>query len=224
MPAPYNPLDKTNLGRSVAEALLQQPVGSMSSTSDLWGAGVYAIYYTGDFEPYQPIASRNRGEGFSQPIYVGKAVPRGARKGGLSFDATKGRALRDRIRQHANSIEEADNIELPDFQFRSLVVDDIWIPLGENVLIEEFRPVWNLVIDGFGNRDPGRRRATQFRSPWDVLHPGRSFAEKLARGDVTADALIARLAEYFAGRPVPLVSAEDAADIGAAEDDGENAE
>jgi hypothetical protein len=224
MPSPFNPLDKTNLGRSVAEALLQQPVGPLSATADLVGAGVYAIYYTGDFEPYQPIAARNRGERFSQPIYVGKAVPRGARKGGLSFDATKGRALRDRIRQHANSIDEANNIKLPDFQFRSLVVDDIWIPLGENVLIEEFKPVWNLVIDGFGNRDPGRRRATQFLSPWDVLHPGRSFAEKLAKGDVTAEALLARLVEYFAGRPIPLVSTEDAADVGAVEEDGEDEE
>jgi hypothetical protein len=40
-------------------------------------------------------------------------------------------------------------------------------------MIEQFRPIWNLVIDGFGNKDPGKRRATQYRSLWDVLHPGR---------------------------------------------------
>jgi len=218
MADPYNPLDKLNLGRSVAEALLTQSVSPLAQVGDLIGAGVYAIYYVGGFEAYAPIAEKNRNEGFEQPIYVGKAVPKGARKGGLAFDASKGRALRDRLRQHATSIDEAKNLELADFHFRSLVVDDIWIPLGENMLIEEFKPVWNLVIDGFGNKDPGRRRATQYRSPWDVLHPGRQFAEKLAGGGTTAEMFTKRLREYFAGHVVPLVPAGPAADIGITED------
>jgi hypothetical protein len=174
----------------------------------------------GDFEPYKPVAERNRG-GFEQPIYVGKAVPRGARKGGLSFDASTGRALRDRLRQHAASIDEARNINLQDFYFRSLIVDDIWIPLGENMMIEEFRPIWNLVIDGFGNKDPGNRRIAQFRSPWDVFHPGRSFANKLADGGNTSEAILVKLSDYFAGKAVPLIPTEEAADIGIAEDDGD---
>jgi hypothetical protein len=219
MGSPYNPLDKMNLGRSVAEALLLRPVAPLSQTSDLAGAGVYAIYYTGGFEPYRPVVEKNRNGAFGQPIYVGKAVPKGARKGGLSFDASTGRALRDRLRQHAASIDESRNIHLADFQFRSLVVDDIWIPLGENMMIEEFKPIWNLVIDGFGNKDPGARRATQYRSPWDVLHPGRSFAEKLADGGATPESLIARLAGYFSGQSVPLIPTEEASDIGTAEDD-----
>ena len=66
------------------------------------------------------------------------------------------------------------------------MVDDIWIPLGENILIERFKPLWNQVIDGFGNNDPGGRRATQYRSHWDVLHPGRPWAVKLAQGETTA--------------------------------------
>jgi Eco29kI restriction endonuclease len=94
-----------------------------------------------------------------------------------------------------------------------------WIPLGENMMIEQFKPIWNLVIDGFGNKDPGRRRATQYRSPWDVLHPGRQFAEKLATGGATAEVLVTRLKEYFAGQVVPLVPAEEAGDIGTTEDD-----
>ena len=58
------------------------------------------------------------------------------------------------------------------------MVDDIWIPLGENILIERFKPLWNQVIDGFGNNDPGGRRATQYRSHWDVLHPGKTLGCK----------------------------------------------
>lgn len=218
---PYNPLDRINLGRSVAEALLSQPATPLSESSSLIGAGIYAIYYAGNFEPYRPLAAANNKGIFKQPIYVGKAVPKGARKGGLSFDASKGRALRDRLRQHASSIAEVSNLELSDFFFRSIVVDDIWIPLGENVLIEEFQPVWNLVIDGFGNKDPGNRRATQLRSLWDTLHPGRFFAEKLADNHIEPITLEAKLAEYFAGKPVPLIPVEAAVDVGFAEDDEE---
>ncbi len=218
MGGPYNPLDKLNLGRSVAEALLLGPVAPLSGTGDLEGAGVYAIYYTGGFEQYRPLVE-GKGTASGRPIYVGKAVPKGARKGGLSFDASRGKALRDRLRQHAASIEQAKNLKLADFSFRSLVVDDVWIPLGENMMIEQFRPIWNLVIDGFGNKDPGRRRAAQFRSPWDVLHPGREFAKKLAGGGVTVESLSDRLAEFFAGKSISLISPEEAADIGASEDD-----
>lgn len=221
MSSPYNPLDKMNLGRSVAEALLLSPVVRLAQVADLAGAGVYAIYYSGPFESYGPVAAKNRNGIFEQPIYVGKAVPKGARKGGLAFDASKGRALRDRLRQHAGSIAQADNLDLADFHFRSLVVDDIWIPLGENMVIEQFRPIWNLVIDGFGNKDPGKRRATQYRSPWDVLHPGRQFSTKLAAGDTTPAMLTTRLKEYFAGRVVPLVPIEEAGDIGTTEEEEE---
>ena len=180
---PYNPLDKTNLGRSVAEALLLQPAAPLAQvqTSDLAGAGVYAIYYTGGFPAYEPVAERNRDNAFEQPIYVGKAVPKGGRKGGLAFDAAKGRALRDRLRKHSGSITDARNLDVEDFYFRSIVVDDIWIPLGENMLIEQFQPIWNRVIDGFGNNDPGARRATQYRSPWDVLHPGKGIRQKASK-------------------------------------------
>ncbi len=221
MATPYNPLDKMNLGRSVAEALLFSPVVPLTQIPELVGAGVYAIYYADGFEAYGPVAEKNQNSVFEQPIYVGKAVPKGARKGGLSFDASKGRALRDRLRQHAGSIDEAANLDLADFHFRSLIADDIWIPLGENMMIEQFRPIWNLVIDGFGNKDPGKRRATQYRSPWDVLHPGRQFAEKLATGGTTAEMLVTRLKEYFAGQIVPLVPTEEAGDIGTTEDDEE---
>jgi len=72
--------------------------------------------------------------------------------------------------------------------------------LGENVLIEKFQPLWNRVIDGFGNKDPGRRRATQYRSSWDVLHPGRGFAEKLAANPLTTAAIIRRIKDFFAGK------------------------
>lgn len=202
---PYNPLDKMNLGGSVAQALLRQAVVAVTAIEEVRGAGIYAIYYTGPFPAYEPVAARNRSGEFGQPIYVGKAIPKGGRKGGIAADASKGTALRDRLRQHAASIDQATNLNLGDFFYRYLVVDDIWIPLGENMLIETFRPVWNIVIDGFGNKDPGNRRATQHRSPWDVLHPGRTFADKLADGGIAPEDVVRKLEKFFAGQPVSPV-------------------
>jgi hypothetical protein len=200
-PSPYNPLDKLNIARSIESELLSRPSDPLKSIDHLLGAGVYVIYYTGSFSPYAPIATANRHE-MNLPIYVGKAIPKGGRKGGLTKDAAVGKALADRLRQHASSIDECSNLNLDDFHVRHLVVDDVWIPLGENMLIESFKPVWNRAVDGFGNKDPGKRRATQFKSPWDVLHPGRSFSHKLADSSLTAELVLQRVEDHFAGRPL----------------------
>lgn len=199
---PYNPLAKTNLGESVADALLRSSIRALKDTVALVGAGVYAIYYTGPFGAYAPIAALNHNDRFEKPIYVGKAVPKGARKGGMTFDAGAGSALRDRLREHARSIEQSENLDVVHFFCRALTVDDIWIPLGENVLIEKFQPLWNRVIDGFGNKTPGKRRADQLRSSWDALHPGRKFVEKLGLGmnPMSADQLSAKIRAFFAGQ------------------------
>ncbi|MEQ7153840.1 Eco29kI family restriction endonuclease [Brevundimonas aurifodinae] len=198
MTEPYNPLDKLNLARSIEVELLGRPMAGFGELGDLSGAGVYAIYYFGPFAAYAPITDGGR------PIYVGKAIPKGGRKGGLGANAGVERALRDRLGQHASSIQQATNLESGDFKVRALVVDDIWIPLGENMLIESFQPVWNVVIDGFGNKTPGARRATQFRSPWDVLHPGRTFAEMLAAHPLGVEVFEQRVRDYLAGKAVPL--------------------
>jgi hypothetical protein len=199
---PYNPLAKENLGESVADALLRVAVRPLSETGDLVGAGVYAIYYVGGFKAYRPVKEQNEGQRFEQPIYVGKAVPKGSRKGGLGFDAGKGTALRDRLRSHAASIEQANNLKLADFHYRSLTVDDIWIPLGENVVIEKFQPLWNMVIDGFGNKTPGAGRGGSKQSQWDTLHPGRKFVTtlKLAQNALSEAQIVGRIADFFAGR------------------------
>lgn len=182
MPEPYNPLNKKNLGASVAQALLDQPLEPLPPEKPFIGAGVYVIYYTGDhkpYAPYEPIAFGNQDGKFQAPIYVGKAVPAGARKGGFGLDISPGRVLFNRLAEHAKSIEQAENLDLRDFYCRYITVDDIWIPLGESLLIETFSPIWNKVVDGFGNHDPGSGRHKQQNSPWDVIHPGRPWALNL---------------------------------------------
>jgi Eco29kI-like restriction endonuclease len=109
--------------------------------------------------------------------------------------------LCDRLAEHAESISLAENLNLEDFFCRYLAVDDIWIPLGENLLIEMFSPLWNRLIDGFGNHDPGRGRY-QGRTPaWNVLHPGRSWAKKLQPGK-EINHILESIEQYFKKHPV----------------------
>lgn len=196
---PYNPLDKMNLGGSVAEAMLESAVHPLGGLAPFDGAGIYAIYYTGDFEAYKPLAMKNRDDKFESPIYVGKAVPPGARKGNFGLDAEAGPALYKRLQEHAESASAAENLRIEDFFCRFLVVDDIWIPLGESLLIAKFAPIWNKLIDGFGNHDPGKGRYEGARPKWDTLHPGRGWANKCAARIETPEQIAEEIKAYFRG-------------------------
>lgn len=222
---PYNPLAKLNLARSIEYEILQRKPDRLADVSHVIGAGVYALYYVGDFAPYARLKALNIDGRFDQPIYVGKAIPKGGRKGGLDKDASTGDALRKRLREHARSIDQASNLDLGDFFVRHLVVDDIWIPLGENGLIETFKPVWNRALDGFGSKATGVGRLKQVKSAWDTLHPGKARARRLPDNGADASFFVKRVEDYLAGRemaPLPKALreqeqqdqdiAEDAAD------------
>jgi hypothetical protein len=193
---PYNPLDKRNLGDSVADALIETEAQLLPPPPFI-GAGVYAIYYTGAFPAYVLLSEANRDGQFRCPIYVGKAVPPGARKGGLGLDADHGQALYKRLAEHAESVKAAHNLDIADFYCRFLVVDDIWIQLAESMLIERFKPVWNRVLDGFGNHDPGKGRYQGMMPQWDCMHPGRVWAERLQLCTTSAEQLAERIKKYL---------------------------
>jgi hypothetical protein len=188
---PYNPLDKNNLGASVADALLERDKIALENIEQFIGAGIYAIYYVGDRQPYQLLGVNEI------PIYVGKAVPPGARKGNFGLNTDPGQTLYRRLKEHTESIRQASNLDIKNFQCRYLVVDDIWIPLGEALLIAKFSPIWNKVVDGFGNHDPGKGRYQQFRSRWDTLHPGRSWAHKCRERGETAEQIEKEIVAYL---------------------------
>ena len=175
---PCNPLDRRSLSDSVVDALLQRTPVEFPPSEPFRGAGVYAIYYTGDFGPYRTVVREHHSSPYSRPVYVGKAIPTGGRKGRFTVSPAPGTVLFQRLNEHAQSIEEATNLILGDFRCRYLAVDDIWIPLGESLLIERFSPIWNTTVTGFGNHDPGSGRYNQARSSWDVLHPGRVLARR----------------------------------------------
>jgi hypothetical protein len=192
----YNPLDRRHLGESVAMALLERPPQRLPPEPFL-GSGIYAIYYTGAFEPYARIGEINRTKALLWPLYVGRAVPAGARKGDQLEASQEGSELFNRLKKHAQSITQATNLELADFMCRYLVVDDIFIPLGETLMIQKYSPVWNKVLDGFGINDPGKGRKDQQRSTWDTLHPGRPYATRLGPNSKTVETILGEVGDHI---------------------------
>ncbi len=181
-PTPYNPIAELGysydeIARRIGDVLMQQTAERMDDLDRFTGAGIYAIYYTGEFQPfptYARLARSHRDSPFRQPIYVGKSDPPGSRKGGLGGVSTHTK-LMGRLNQHKNSLDQCENLDVRDFFARYLVLDTVWIPLAERSLIAQLKPLWVAYIDGFGNHYPGKERTTSVRSMWDTLHPGRRF-------------------------------------------------
>jgi Eco29kI restriction endonuclease len=198
---PFNPLDKHNLGASVAEAMLNKPVEPLGELKAFKGAGIYAIYYSGQHPAYAALTAQTE-EGPVFPIYVGKAIPAGGRKGVSIAGIQNTQALFNRLREHAESIR-ATALGIGDFSCRYLVVEDIWIPLGEALLIAKFSLVWNVLIDGFGNHDPGAGRYQGLQPRWDVLHPGRQWAPKCRPREETEDGIMLEVQNHLSNSALP---------------------
>jgi hypothetical protein len=168
----FNPLDEANLAVSVTMALEACTPVRMDRLETFPGAGIYALYYNGTFQPYRLLSAQNASH-LIVPIYVGKAVPPGARTGGDIAEIRPGNHIFDRLRQHRTSIVEAANLDITDFYAKYLVTRRLWIPLGESMMIANYRPLWNTLVDGFGVNAQGVGRAAGALSMWDTLHSGR---------------------------------------------------
>lgn len=154
------------------------------------GAGVYALYYSGNFKHYRGLST--------SPIYVGKAVPTGWRTA-RSILATSPTLYR-RLREHARSIEQTSNLVLRDFNCKFVILTgiegDLIVPM-EAEMIRRYHPIWNSVIDGFGNHNPGSGRYNQAKSEWDVLHPGRGWASRLTGEPPSRKVILSKLKRSF---------------------------
>ena len=185
----YNPLSVDELGRNAARALMGYPSSALPPADPFNGAGVYTIHYGGSFPVYAAMSDE-------EPIYVGKADWPGKRQGRVAAKQTSP-AYR-RLSEHAASIEKVQNLDLTDFRCRWLTLDPVWIGLTEQVLISEYRPIWNVVVDGFGNHDQGSTRRNQQRSRWDTLHSGRPWAAHYQDNVDGADAILESIADHRA--------------------------
>ncbi len=172
------------------------PVDSFPPAKEFMGGGVYALYYLGDSPLYVELKLMEV-KPDSIPIYVGKANPSGWRTARIS--ATGKKRLYNRIREHYRNVVAAENLDPKDFKVKYMVLDgDEGGLIGpvEAALIQKFKPLWNNVIDGFGNHTPGERRFNQAKSGWDVLHPGREWAKKCKGPAPAYDNLIAKIKSY----------------------------
>ncbi|MCB9182885.1 MAG: Eco29kI family restriction endonuclease [Flavobacteriales bacterium] len=194
----FNPLDKANLGESITRALLSQPLEELGSLNRFKGTGVYVLYYHGSFKADKSIWSKR---GSSEiPIYVGKAVEAGSRKGVLLEAAGSSTKLYARLKDHADSIRAATNLEIGDFTCRYLVLDPVWIPLAEALVIARFAPLWNSLIDGFGNHGVGGGRYMGMRPRWDTLHPGRAWAARCKDRSETSEQIEREIVAHLKGK------------------------
>ena len=176
----YDPLTYDNLMTGLVMHFQKQTPERLDLIADVKGPGIYSLFYSGSMHIYRPISGSGR------PIYVGKAVPPGSRKGGRVDESIP--ALQRRIREHSKSIGDVEDLEVSDFSCRYLSVVPVWITLAERFLIDYYKPVWNLCLDGFGDHDPGGGRRNSQRSWWDTLHPGRSWAVGLGDDKKLEDA------------------------------------
>ncbi len=53
------------------------------------------------------------------------------------------------------------------------------------------------MIDGFGNNNPGRGRYEQRPSAWDMLHPGRMWADRLLGEAQSTDYLLSLIEAHL---------------------------
>jgi hypothetical protein len=157
----------------------QTPIHVLPPPDKFIGTGVYALYYQGNYPLYSKISEGHQ-RGYLQPIYVGKAVPKGWRT--ARAEKSEATTLYQRLREHSVSLRRTENLSTADFCCRFVILngpESNMITIVEAELIRQYKPLWNTVVDGFGNHDPGSGRYNQAKSEWDVLHPGRIWAERL---------------------------------------------
>lgn len=192
----FDPSDPQTAGRIVALTLISQPLHELSSIPNFYGAGIYAIYYKGDFSPYSKLSNSDH------PIYVGKADP----ANGSAKDAiAQGTKLSLRMAEHAKNIRKAEStLSIDDFKCRFLIVQSGFQKSAEDYLINFFKPIWNSetrICFGLGKHGDSSETRGNKRSPWDTMHPGRGWAEKITHDQKSPDQIVAEIEKHLTANP-----------------------
>lgn len=193
----FDPADPHVVGRLIGTTLLEQERLPLGAIERFYGSGVYAIYYLGGFDAYAPISRTDT------PIYVGKADPANRYARGVE---EQGDRLSRRLGDHRKSVENAENLDIGEFECRYLVVKTAWESTAEDYLINHFKPVWNnemKVCFGFGKHGDAAETRSNTRSPWDTLHPGRPWAMKPGNvpNPLGVSGVKKAVAQHFASNP-----------------------
>ncbi|KPX43159.1 Uncharacterized protein ALO68_05700 [Pseudomonas syringae pv. helianthi] len=192
----FDPADPITAGRIVALTLISQPEHKLSSIPQFYGAGVYALYYNGAFEPYSELS------GTDHPIYVGKADPSSSSAKDAIAQGTK---LSIRLGEHAKSIGKArTTLNVDDFRCRFLIVQSGFQKAAEDYLIRFFKPIWNSetkICFGLGKHGDSSETRDNKRSPWDTVHPGRSWADKSTRDQKSLEQIFSQISSHLEDNP-----------------------
>ena len=192
-PFVFDPTNPEIVGQLIGRTMMEQSRYRLSAVPRMYGSGVYALYYSGNFDAYKAI------RGSERPIYVGKADPPTPEAKTVEEQGPK---LSTRLREHAKSIRAVGStLDIADFECRFLVVQSGWQRAAEDYLLSRFKPVWNSpVCYGFGKHGDAPTTRANTRSPWDTLHPGREWAARA--GNVPNPASLAEIkrlvGEHFA--------------------------
>ncbi len=166
------------------------PYYQLTNLPKFTGAGVYAIFLKSTDKTYKDYLP------CMHPIYVGKAVPSGSRQGkATGMNAV----LKNRLQKHLRSIKQVGNLENENFLCRFIILQGQateMISTMESCLIRKYNPLWNSYIDGFGINAPGKGRRNQSPSEWDILHPGRYYANKLTGKPKKLDDIMNKIKNY----------------------------
>ena len=175
----FGPLAVENVGVTLAVELLEQPLTSTPPPNAFVGAGVYALYYSGDHPAYEGLTRIDKGR-HKYPVYIGQAAGESSKQGFNFSSSTTKKKLYERIAQHAKSIDEVNNLELGDFRCRFLVLNDAYIALAEAVLIRAFRPAWNGM--SFGSKVVGKNGMGEILACGMHSTPGAEAVLRVHRG------------------------------------------
>ena len=188
--------------KDAVRAFNGSPVAPMPPPS-FTGSGVYALYCTAVKGPYAKFGKEINRLEYKVPIYVGKAVPPGWRQSRqLDGTADKSTSLCSRLIQHSRSIEQGKGLKLSDFACRFLIFEGVSVAMiaaVEASLIGLYTPIWNSVVDGFGNHDPGAKRASGRKTQWDSIHPGRKWLKGMTGDSQDVKVIVKRIKDYMAG-------------------------
>lgn len=222
----FDPAEFRITAHLIATAMLAQPLRPLSDSPEEVGSGVYALFYVGNLAYYGTL------RGMNHPIYVGSAQPKAPY---ASTAEAQGMSLSRRLADHMQSVQEVEknggNLKLADFKYRYICVRSGWELAAENYLINQFRPVWNVVCTGLGKHGDSSTTRANLRSLWDTLHKGREWAltaetkpnkktvseiEEVVKKHLTKyppkELSVSDILGFPAQLPTEVISNEDAAD------------
>lgn len=179
------------------------PVIQMPPPEKFSGPGVYAIYCVAKKGLYAPYGKSINRMSYDIPIYVGKAVPPGWRQSRQLDDEKKCFSLYRRLSQHAQSIAQSKSLSLNDFVCRFSIFEGgavDMIAAVEAAIISKYSPLWNSVVDGFGNHNPGKKRLSGKKTQWDCLHPGREWAKNMNGDEYSQREIEKRVKDFLLGK------------------------